>query len=67
MRISHSSLSMLKVLTDERLVATMPRLSAWNVGPTIGLQVQGSNTFRRELHPGTDVARSISYFGSADE
>ena len=42
---------------DEQLVATMPRLWAWDVPKTIGLQVQGSNTFRRELHPGTDVAR----------
>ena len=42
---------------EEQLAATMPRLWAWNVPKTIGLQVQGSNTFRRELHPGTDVAR----------
>jgi hypothetical protein len=42
---------------DEQLAATMPRLWAWSVLPTPGLQVQGSNTFRRELHPGTDVAR----------
>jgi len=47
---------------DERLAATMPRLWAWNVTPTIGLQVQGSNTFRRELHPGTDVAREYFIF-----
>lgn len=42
---------------DEQLAATMPRLWAWSVQPTKGLQVRGSNTFRRELHPGTDVAR----------
>jgi hypothetical protein len=42
---------------DEQLAASMPRLWAWSVPPTAGLQVQGSNTFRRELHPGTDVAR----------
>jgi hypothetical protein len=42
---------------DEELAATMPRLWAWSVQPTPNLQVQGSNTFRRELHPGTDVAR----------
>jgi hypothetical protein len=47
---------------DERLVATMPRLSAWNVAPTIGLQVQGTNTFRREFHPGTDIAREYFTF-----
>ena len=42
---------------DEQLAATMPRLWAWQIPKTIGLQVQGSNTFRRGLHPGTDVAR----------
>ena len=42
---------------DELLAATMPRLWAWSVPPTQGLQVQGSNTFRRQLHPDTDVAR----------
>jgi hypothetical protein len=47
---------------DERLARTMPRLWAWNVVPTIGLQVQGSNNFRRELHPGTDVAREYFVF-----
>jgi|SRR5215472_12954760 len=42
---------------DEQLAAAMPRLWAWSVPSTKGLQVQGSNTFRRALHPGTDVAR----------
>jgi hypothetical protein len=48
---------LLRGVHDEQLAATMPRLWAWNVAPTIGLQIQGSNSFRRELHPGTDVAR----------
>ena len=43
-------------LHDERLLGTMPRLWAWKVATTKDLQVQGSRTFRRELHPGTDVA-----------
>jgi len=47
---------------DGQLAAAMPKLSAWNVVPTIGLQVQGSNAFRRELHPGTDVAREYFIF-----
>jgi hypothetical protein len=42
---------------DEQLAASMPKLWAWSVPATVGLQVQGSNTFRRELHPGTDVTR----------
>jgi hypothetical protein len=42
---------------DERLRAAMPQLWAWNVAQTKDLQIQGSRTFRRELHPGTDVAR----------
>jgi hypothetical protein len=42
---------------DEQLAAAMPRLWAWSVSSTKGLQVQGSNAFRRALHPGTDVAR----------
>jgi hypothetical protein len=42
---------------DEQLAATMPRLWAWSVPATAGLQVQGSTNFYRELHPGTDVAR----------
>jgi hypothetical protein len=48
---------LLKGAHDEELAASMPRLWAWSVPPTPGLQVQGSNTFRRELHPGTDAAR----------
>jgi len=42
---------------DQELAEAMPRLWAWEVASTTGLQVQGSNTFRRDLHPGTDVAR----------
>src|SRR5262245_33331310 len=42
---------------NEELTAIMPRLWAWSVRATKDLQVQGSRTFRRELHPGTDVAR----------
>jgi hypothetical protein len=42
---------------DEQLLAAMPRLWVWNVAPTKDLQIRGSRTFRRELHPGTDVAR----------
>jgi hypothetical protein len=45
---------------DESLLAAMPRLWAWNVASTKDLQVQGSNTFRRDLHPGTDVAREYT-------
>ena len=48
---------LLEGVHDCQLAATMPRLWAWNVAPTIELQVQGTNAFRRELHPGTDVAR----------
>ncbi|MCB1483891.1 MAG: hypothetical protein KDJ17_03265 [Hyphomicrobiaceae bacterium] len=50
---------------DEQLAATMPRLWAWVVAPTKGLQVQGTNTFHKELHPGTDVAREyyITWIG----
>jgi hypothetical protein len=47
---------------DARLAASMPTLWAWKVAATPGLQVQGTNTFRRELHPGTDVAREFSIF-----
>jgi len=47
---------------DERLATTMPTLWAWNVASTIGLQVQGSNAFRGERHPGTDVAREYFIF-----
>jgi hypothetical protein len=53
---------LLKGFHDKRLIATMPRLWAWNVAPTIGLQVQGTSTFRRELHPGTDVAGEYFIF-----
>ena len=48
---------LLEGVHDGQLATAMPRLWAWNVAPTIGLQVQGTNAFRRELHPGTDVAR----------
>jgi hypothetical protein len=44
---------------DAELAATMPKLWAWKVAATPGLQVLGTNTFRRELHPGTDVAREF--------
>lgn len=42
---------------DQELAEAMPRLWAWEVASTTGLQVQRSNTFRRDLHSGTDVAR----------
>jgi hypothetical protein len=47
---------------DPELAAAMPRLWAWKVHPTPGLQVQGTNTFGRELHPGDDVARDFFIF-----
>jgi len=49
---------LLQGVHDEVMAATMPRLWAWSVAPTTGLQIQRSNTFRRNLHPGTDVART---------
>jgi hypothetical protein len=44
---------------DAGLSGSMPRLWRWNVASTAGLQAQGSNTFRRVLHPGLDVAREF--------
>jgi hypothetical protein len=47
---------------DAELAAAMPNLWAWKVTSTPGLQVQGTNTFRGERHPGTDVAREFFIF-----
>ena len=47
---------------DAELAAAMPRLWAWNVAATAGLQVHGTNTFRRERHPGADVVREFHIF-----
>jgi hypothetical protein len=44
-------------VNDERLPEVMPVLWAWKVEATKDLQLQGSRTFHRERHPGTDVAR----------
>lgn len=48
---------LLTAVNDERLLAAMPMLWAWKVEATKDLQLQGSRTFHRERHPGTDVAR----------
>lgn len=42
---------------DDAVALTMPKLWAWKIAPTTGLQVEGTNTFRGALHPNTDVAR----------
>ena len=42
---------------DAQLASTMPKLWAWSVAATPGLQVKGTGTFHKRLHPGTDVAR----------
>ena len=47
---------------DAELAAGMPRLWAWSVAATAGLQVHGTNTFRRERHPDSDVVREFHIF-----
>jgi hypothetical protein len=42
---------------DTGLASAMPKLWAWKVVQTVGLQVERTNTFRDTLHPKTDVAR----------
>jgi hypothetical protein len=42
---------------DADLVGNMPKLWAWDVARTDDLQIQGTNNFRVDRHPGSDVAK----------